>query len=207
MNDIAISEQHRYGTDSVLLGEFAAQSDLKHKTVADLCSGCGIVPVMLKSAKVVYAVEIQAEAVALIERNFANLENPHMHAVHGDLKCGQVLSRIGRESVDLVTANPPYYIAGSGFERANESQKTARYEGDCTLTDVVAAANFLLKFGGSLKMCMTAPRLAETIGVMQTHGIEPKEIVLIAAKKSDTARLFLISGKKGGKSGVKVTWK
>ncbi|MCL1866956.1 MAG: hypothetical protein FWF82_06065, partial [Oscillospiraceae bacterium] len=45
-----ISKEHRFGTDSVLLGDFAKKSNIKNKTVVDLCSGCGIVPIMLYSA-------------------------------------------------------------------------------------------------------------------------------------------------------------
>jgi tRNA1(Val) A37 N6-methylase TrmN6 len=127
--------------------------------------------------------------------------------IRGDLRDEEVLSRMGRERADLVTANPPYYAEKSGFERQKQPQKTARYEQSCTLGDVVASAAYLLKFGGELKMCMTASRLAECIGIMQRRSIEPKEIALIPSKKSNAARLFLISGKKGGKPGVGVFWK
>jgi tRNA1(Val) A37 N6-methylase TrmN6 len=204
--EIFISKEHKYGTDSILLAEFAAPA-AKNKVAVDLCSGCGIIPVLLSAAKRVYAVEIQGEAAGLIAANIADF--PQMQLVHGDLRCEQTLSVIGRERADLVTANPPYYLAGSGYERQSAAQKSARYEGDCgcNLAEVVAAANYLLKFGGRLMMCMTAPRLAETIGVMQGCGIEPKEIVLIGAQNSRKARLFLISGKKGAKSGVKTEWK
>ncbi|MCL2754429.1 MAG: methyltransferase [Oscillospiraceae bacterium] len=205
MLNILTSDAHKYGTDSVLLAEFADTADLKNKIVVDLCSGCGIIPVMLNRAKAVFAVEIQDTAAELIRAN-AELY-PQIKLIHGDLRCEDSLKQIGQEAVDLVTANPPYYKLGSGFERADAAHKTARYEGGCSLEDVVKAAAVLLKFGGKLKMCMTAPRLAETIAVMQKFAIEPKEITLISAKNSDTARLFLISGKKGAKPGVIVKWR
>jgi tRNA1(Val) A37 N6-methylase TrmN6 len=191
-----ISKEHRFGTDSLLLGEFAAVGT-KNKIVCDLCSGCGIIPIMSESPKKVYAVEIQQEAVDLIKKTIAENNLDYIEAVHEDLRN----ISIERESVDLVTANPPYY--NSGFVR--ESQKTARHEFECTLEDVVKTAAYLLKFGGELKMCMTASRLAETISIMQKYSVEPKEIVLIG--KNNKGRLFLISGKKGGKSGVNISWK
>jgi tRNA1(Val) A37 N6-methylase TrmN6 len=191
-----ISREHRFGTDSLLLGEFAR--NVKNKTVVDLCSGCGIIPIMLQNAKKIYALEIQSEAVDLIRRTIAENNLDYIEAVHEDLRN----TSIKRESIDLVTVNPPYY--NSGFIR--ESQKNARHEITCTLEDTVKTAGYLLKFSGEMKMCMTASRLAETIAVMQAHSIEPKEIVFIS-NKSNNARLFLISGKKGGKSGVKISWK
>ena len=214
-----MSKEHRFGTDSLLLGEFAR--NVKNKVVVDLCSGCGIIPLLLlnreskNQARKIVAVEIQQEAADLLRHTVAENALAHLiEVVQGDLKSAEVLMQIGRETVDLVTANPPYYSQNSGFERDSKSQKTARYEhGDesgcagCTLVDVVKAAEYLLKFGGELKMCMTAPRLCECIAAMQSCSIEPKEIMLIPAKKSNTARLFLISGKKGGKSGINVCWK
>ncbi|MCL1824279.1 MAG: methyltransferase [Oscillospiraceae bacterium] len=206
-----ISEEHRFGTDSLLLGEFAAGS--KRMTVVDLCSGCGIVPVLLSgnsknTPKKIYAVEIQSQAADLIRQTVhENNLGSFIEVIEGDLREKETLEPIGRERIDLVTANPPYYPKQSGFERGSNAQKTARYERDCTITDVVKAAEFLLKFGGELKMCMIAPRLAECIGIMREHSIEPKEIVLIPSKKTKTARLFLISGKKNGKAGVRITWK
>jgi len=203
--NINISKDHRYGTDSILLSEFAGK--VKNKVVVDLCSGCGIIPFTLKAAKQLYAVEIQREAAELIRRTVGENNINNITVIEGDLREQSALSRIGREVADMVTANPPYYREGSGYERESDSHRTARYECDCNLDDVVKAANHLLKYGGELKLCMTASRLAETIGLMQGYSIEPKEIVLIPAKQSNTARLFLISGKKGAKPGVNVVWK
>jgi tRNA1(Val) A37 N6-methylase TrmN6 len=215
MKKIYISNEHRYGTDSILLSEFAANSTLKNKVTVDLCSGCGIIPLMLCNSencpKTAYCLEIQEEAAELIRQNRTEHELANvLQIVHGDLRCERTLSQIGRESVDVVTANPPYYKAGSGFERSRHSQKVARYDGDesgCKLDEVVRAAAYLLKYGGVFKMCMTASRLAETIGIFQAHSLEPKEIILIGNSSKESARLFLINGKKGGKSGVKVIWK
>ena len=205
-----ISKEHRFGTDSVLLGDFAKKSNIKNKTVVDLCSGCGIIPIILCSAKAdsiprqIYAVEIADEAVALLEKTVRENGLNSLKVIHGDLRDKAVLTRIGRESVDLVTANPPYFPENSGFQRESDSHRTARYECDCSLREVAEAAAFLLKFGGEFKMCMTASRLAECIGIMQSYALEPKEIELVPSKKSNNARLFLINAKKGGKSGTKI---
>jgi tRNA1(Val) A37 N6-methylase TrmN6 len=215
-----ISKEHRFGTDSLLLGEFSLGAVGKNDRVADLCSGCGIIPITLLKNEVmrIYAIEIQQEAADLIRQTIRENNLDLIEVVQGDLRDESVLAQIGRETIGLVTANPPYYPEKSGFERDSDSQKTARCEKDCTLKDVVKAAAYLLKFSGELKMCMTASRLAECIKIMQEYSIEPKEILFIGksagrggnnvpSKQVIPARLFLISGKKGGKSGVTVGWK
>jgi tRNA1(Val) A37 N6-methylase TrmN6 len=203
-----ISKEHRFGTDSLLLGEFVRKGrTLKNRTVCDLCTGCGVIPVMLCSQSpapaLCYAVEIQPEAAELLHRTVTE-NSLNIKIIQGDLRSQETLSQIPRESIDTVTANPPYYPINSGYERKSEAQKTARYDEHCKLEDVIKAAVCLLKFGGELKMCMAADRLTDCIYTMRESGIEPKIIEFISGKIN--ARLFLISGKKGGKPGVKITW-
>jgi len=197
-----ISKEHRFGTDSLLLADFAKPRS--GKIICDLCSGCGIIPIALADAKPkkVYAVEIEADACALLNRTVSDNALDFLEVVNGDLRSADVLAKIGRERIDLVTANPPYYRENSGYER-NE-QKSARYEKMCELSDVVKAAAYLLKYGGELKMCMTAARFADCACLMREHKIEPKEAIFIM--KKERARLFLISGKKGAKAGMKITY-
>ncbi|MDR0222069.1 MAG: methyltransferase [Oscillospiraceae bacterium] len=209
-----ISKEHRFGTDSLLLGEYAAKAFGRGsvRVVCDLCSGCGIIPVTLCSAnfkppKKIFAVEAREEAADLLRRTVGENKLGFIEVIRGDLRSDETLAEIGRGSADLVTANPPYYPAKSGRERSSEAQRAARYETLCTVGDVIGAAAFLLKFGGEFKMCMTAERLTDCVCLMRERGLEPKEIVFIPYGKSKAARLFLISGKKGGKPGVKTVWR
>jgi len=199
-----ISKEHRFGTDSLILADYAKSSkQAANKTICDLCSGCGVIPVVLadKKPRKIYAVEIDAEAVSLLKRTVGENNLGFIEVMGGDLRDSGLLSEIGRESADLVTANPPYYPDGSGYER--NRQKSARYEKECELTDVIGAAAYLLKYGGELKMCMTAARFADCVCLMRERGIEPKEAVFIM--KKENARLFLISGKKGAKPGMRIS--
>ncbi|MDR0196931.1 MAG: methyltransferase [Oscillospiraceae bacterium] len=205
-----VSKEHRAGTDSVLLGKFAGA--VRGKTLCDLCSGCGVIPAVLcadspRPPKKIFAVEIQPSAADLLRRTAAENNLGFIEVVQGDLRDDGILSAIGRESVDLVTANPPYYPIKSGFERSSGAQRAARYEICCSVGDVVRAAAYLLKFGGEFKMCMAAERLTDCVCLMREHRLEPKEIVFVPYGKNKTARLLLISGKKGGKPGVKTVWR
>ncbi len=70
--DIEVSNSHRFGTDAVILAEFA--SPKRKDIVCDLCTGCGIIPLMFcrnryNMPKYIYGVEIQQEAAGLFQNS------------------------------------------------------------------------------------------------------------------------------------------
>ncbi len=207
-HDIYVSRDHRFGTDALLLAEFSAPSP--KDTVCDLCSGCGIIPMLFfawgKPPAKAYAVEIQDEAVELMRMTVEkNSLSDRLVPVKADLTKDDELFAVPRGKMELVTANPPYYKAGSGEERLSPAQANARHELLCDLEGVIRAASLLLKYGGYLKMCHLPERLADIICLMRKYGIEPKVMRFAHHKDTSTAPyLVLISGKKGGKPGMIV---
>lgn len=198
-----VSEDHRFGTDAFLLAYYAG---VRHdSTVCDLCTGCGIVPLIFcKNVKprLIYAVDIQDEAIDLLSKTIKEngLEN-NVQPVLCDLKeISQ--SHIPFESVDIVTANPPYMTSGSGYEKQSHAQAVARHEIMCNVDDVCKAAGKLLKYGGLLKMCHRPERLSDVMAAMRKNKIEPKSLTLVHNSINDKPWLFLISGKKGAASGM-----
>ena len=206
--DIYVSGDHRFGTDALLLAEFAKPSP--KDTVCDLCSGCGIIPMLFqawgKPPVKTYAVEIQDEAVQLMKKTVEkNSLEDRMIPVQADLTNDEELFQVPRGKMELVTVNPPYYKPGCGEERLSPAQAKARHELLCDLESVIRAASLLLKYGGSVKMCHIPERLADIICLMRKYGIEPK-IMRFAHHKDTSAKpyLVLIAGKKGGKPGLIV---
>jgi tRNA1(Val) A37 N6-methylase TrmN6 len=194
---LCVSKEHRFGTDAVNLADFAEPR--AGSVLADLCTGCGIIPFMLtKNAEKIYAVDINKEAIALLRESIKINAIKNIIPVHEDLKN---ITFIPKESVDLVTMNPPYYKENSGFKRERES--TARHELLCTLDDCIAAAAKLLKFGGRLKMCHIPERLADVILTLRKYNLEPK-ILRVVSNKRNQPRLLLIDAKKGGKAGMTI---
>ena len=200
-----VSEDHRFSTDAFLLAYYAGVRSTS--VVCDLCTGCGIIPLIFcKNAKprLIYAVDIQEEAVALLQKTVDEngLQNS-VQPITADLRS---LSQniIGYESVDIVTANPPYMTGGSGFTKESEAQAIARHELTCSVDDVCAAAAKLLKYGGYLKMCHRPERLSDVINAMRSHNLEPKSITFVFNSINDRPWLFLISGKKGAAPGMIV---
>ena len=204
---INVNDDHRFGTDAFLLADFAAPAP--NQTVCDLCSGCGVIPLFFckgKPPKKIYGVELQKEAVELLERSVEeNGLQDRITPVQADLRDTQALIQaIPRNSADMVTVNPPYYKENSGKERLSEAQRLARHEIACNLEQVIEAADVLLKYGGALKMCHLPERLAEVFYFMQLRKIEPKRLALVYNKAGEKPWLALIEGKKGGKTGLVI---
>lgn len=200
-----VSEDHRFGTDAFLLAYYAAVRSTS--VVCDLCTGCGIIPLIFCKnvhPQLIYAVDIQEEAVALLRK--AVDENALQNAVM-PIQCDLrsiTQDIIAYETVDIVTANPPYMPGGSGFMKGSEAQAIARHELMCTVEDVCAAAAKLLKYGGFLKMCHRPERLADVVCAMRANKLEPKSITFVFNSINDKPWLFLISGKKGAAPGMIV---
>lgn len=204
---IYVSENHRFGTDAFLLADFARA--LPNHKVCDLCTGCGIIPLILcrnRPPKKIYGVEIDPEGAALFQKSVdENQLTGKVFSVCGDLKdipAGNL--SLPTEYFDIVTVNPPYSKNGSGAQSKNPTTAAARHELLCDINDVTAAAARLLKYGGSLKICQLPSRLADVICAMREHGIEPKIVTPVTKKKGDAPWLILVSGKKGAKSGMVI---
>lgn len=199
-----VSDDHRFGTDAFLLARYANVH--KNDIVCDLCTGCGIIPLIFCKnvmPRKVYGVEIQPEAVELFRRTVAENELHNAAPVLCDLR-EIPQSLITWESVDIVTANPPYMVGGSGYEKSSAAQAIARHELMCGIDDVCRAAARLLKYGGLLKMCNRPERLADVVCAMRTNKIEPKSVTFVFNDINAKPWLFLISGKKGAAPGMNV---
>lgn len=205
--DIYVSEDHRFGTDAVLLARFAKPSP--KDTVCDLCTGCGIIPMLFaawgKPPVFTYGVEIQTEAFELFSDSVKdNGLTEKIMPIKADLTKDEELLQVPREKMDMVTVNPPYFKVKAGLERLSPAQAMARHELLCDLEQVIRAASLLLKYGGSLKICHIPERLTDIMCLMRKYGIEPKVLQPAHNKATEKPYLVLVSGRKGGKSGLVI---
>ena len=202
---IYTSRQHTFGTDAILLADFAAPK--RNDIAADLGSGCGIIPFLwarYDAPASITAVELQENAVNLMQKSIVlNSLQERITAVHADLR--EIQAHISPlHSFSLVTMNPPYFALGSGYRSENSAQEAARHECFCTPEDAVAAADKLLRYGGRLCLCFKPARLADMICTMRNYAIEPKRLRFISGKAGKEPYLVLLEGKKGGKTALKV---
>lgn len=197
-------EVHRFGTDGVLLADFAAPRRTD-KTV-EFGTGCGIISLIWcrnGNPARIDALELQDDAVDLV--NLAIQENGlqnRLHLVQGDLK--QADHYFQKGFYDLVVMNPPYKKANDGVITPTKGLAIARHELMCNLEDICASAALLLNTGGRLCMCHRPSRLSEVVCEMHRQGIEPKRLRFVQQKAETAPNLFLIEGKKGAGEGIIV---
>lgn len=200
---IFVSSEHTFGTDAVLLADFAKAK--RDDIAVDLGTGCGIIPfLMLRDSKTksVTGVDIAENAIKLANKT-AKAENfSNFNAVLSDI-C-DLKGKISFGDKTLVTCNPPYKAAGDGIKAANKARLTARQETACTMEDIVAVSSKLLRTGGRLCMCQRPERLAELITLMSKYKTEPKRLRLVAKCETEAPWLFLIEGRRDGKIGMIV---
>lgn len=187
----------RFGIDAVLLSDFAKEIK-SNSTVLDLCSGNGIISVLL-SAKLqnpsITAVEIQPDVADLAKRNviFNRLEKS-ITVICDNLN--NLDKSFTRSSFDAIVCNPPYKKLNSGIVNDIDTKTIARHEVYCTLDDVVKISSFLLKPTSSLYMIHRPDRLCDIISVLRKYHLEPKQMRLVQPYANKAPNLLLIKAVK-----------
>jgi len=188
----------RVNMDTVLLAGFTR---LKEGERA-LELGCAHGAVSLILAKRypqahVEGLDIQPHLVELARENAAL----NRLAANTAFRCGDlrgVRALYPHQSFDAVVVNPPYEDPGFGRRSDSEASRVARQGEQCTLTDVCAAAKYLLKNKGRLYMVMRALRLAETMSHLRAHGLEPRTLLAVHPTPAKNASVFLAEARRGG---------
>lgn len=200
---VAVSKEHRFGTDSLLLADFAK---ILHKdVVADFGVGCGIISVLIckkYKPKKVFAFDILKSATDLAEKSVkrSNLEKT-VTIINKDIK------KLGVEYHDMfdkIVCNPPYFSLNSGKISDAITDRIIRHELTLTIDEVCSVALKLLRFGGSLFLSCCVERLSDVFFSMRKNCIEPKRLQFCAKNKDTAPWLFLVEGRKKGKPFLKV---
>ena len=198
------SELFCFGTDSVLLSDFVRAP--KGSRVLDLCTGNGIIPVLLSAktnAKTIVGLEILRESFDLACENARiNSLGERVSFVNDDLKNWRTHFRDGE--FDVVTCNPPYMKVGAGFQNPHDLKAAARHEIFATLDDIMRASAGLLKFGGHFFMVHRADRLCDVLCSMRAASIEPKRLCFVSPDPDRAAVLILVEGIKGAHASLKL---
>ena len=201
---VYVSPRHTFGTDAVLLADFALAR--KKDTLVDLGTGCGIIPLLMLrdgNLKTAVGVDISPEAAALAERTGCELELNNFTVLNSDLK--ELKGKISFGCHTLVTCNPPYKAPNGGLKNPDGVKATARHEVDCTLSDIISVSAKLLQTSGRLCMCHRPERLAELMDLMREYKLEPKRLRLVCQRKGEEPWLVLIEGKKCANTGLRIS--
>lgn len=198
-----ISPSHGFGTDAVLLADFAHPS--KKSVCCDLGTGCGIIPLLWCRGECghITAVEIREQGcLQLGEALEISGITQRVSVVNADLSALKGI--VPSAAFDIVTMNPPYKAENAGIECSDEARRIARHSVACTLTDICRAASALLRFGGRLCMCIRPERLCELFFEMRGAGVEPKRMRCVSKDASRAPWLVLVEGRRGGRPGMTV---
>ena len=192
----------RFGTDSVLLADFAAPR--KNDRAIDLGCGTGAVALLMaghQPALAVDGVEIQPEIADMARRSvLLNDLDDRVRVFEGDM-CDSWRA-LGAGRYTLAVCNPPYGRSGAALESRSETKRLARHEGDLTPGDIARAAAMLLKNGGRFCAIYPAPRAYELMRAMDGAGIAPKRVRTVHGVAGRAPKFVLIEGVRQGGEGL-----
>jgi len=194
-----------FSLDAVLLSRFV-NIPKSRGAIVDLCSGNGVIPLFLSArtkAKII-GVELQPRLYDMATRSVAynNLQE-QINMVLGDVK--DAPATLGIEKYDVVTCNPPYFLAHELSEKnVSEHYAIARHEIHLTLEQAIQSASRLLKQGGKAAFVHRPGRLLDIVTLMRENRLEPKRIQFVYPKKGKEANTLLIEGIKDGKPDLKI---
>lgn len=195
----------RFGTDAVLLADFAAAR--RGERVADMGTGTGVLPLLISAraeGTTFDAFEIQPDVADMAERSVAlNGLGARIRIHRAD--CRRAADVIGHESVRLCVTNPPYTRQGAGLVSPEKTRAWSRSDAPgCTLHAWMTACARVLQNGGRLCAVFPAPRFLELCDAMRAGRVEPKRVRFVAASQEKPPKLVLLEGIKGGRPGLHV---
>ncbi len=189
-------DQFCFGTDAVLLYHILPRPC--GRTV-DLCSGNGAVALMALAgdkAMQVTAVELREEGCRLATESAALNGAAHrLRMIHGDI-C-HIDTLLPPAVWDTVCVNPPYFKKGSGLLPSDPAIAVSRHETECTLEDVLSAADYLLRKGGTLCMVHRTERREEICKKIKKYDLHPTSITRVFSTPERESKLFLLQTRKG----------
>lgn len=193
-----------FGIDAVLLSDYAKVK--RGENALDLCTGNGVIPILLeaKNKGVHYSgLEIQTECADLARRSVRyNKLQDKITIVEGDVCTATEI--FGRESMEVITVNPPYMIGSHGVQNEADAKTIARHEIKCTLDDIMRESSLMLKFNGRFYMVHRPFRLVEIFNTMTKYHIEPKRMRFVHPYADREPNMVLIEGIKGAKSRITI---
>jgi tRNA1(Val) A37 N6-methylase TrmN6 len=173
--------------------------------MCDLCSGTGIIPLLLCDANdsiICDAIEINSDACEISKMSAEYSGYSDRFCVNNiDIK--DVKQHYESEQFDFLTCNPPYMTANSGKMCDDDYKTIARHEVLCNINDVFAAAFYLLRTGGSIFIVYRADRLSSLFKAAHNNRFEIKRMTAVVTKELPSViKLVLCEAKKDGNEGL-----
>lgn len=191
-------EWFSFGIDAVLLSAYARVK--KGGNVVDLCTGTGIVPLLLSARTTsdrITGIELQADVADMARRSVAlNHLEGRIEIVTADVM--DLSGVLPKGSVDVVTCNPPYFKSQAGFYNATEIKKISRHEVALSLEGLFKSVSEILKPNGNFYMIHRPDRLVDIFYWARFFKVEPKRIRFVQPKVDALPNLVLVHFTKNG---------
>lgn len=184
------------GSDSLALGGFATVKP--NRRVCDLGCGGGTLLLLLarrEQSLALTGVELDETAAACARNNLA------ANGLRGEILSADLREKglLPNEGFDLVISNPPYFAMETG-----KPGDCARSEATCTLDELCAAANRLLKTGGRFALVHRPERLTDLLTTLRAHKLEPKRLQFISCAHDRPPSAVLLEAVKNGGAGLEI---
>ncbi|UQS81594.1 methyltransferase [Bombilactobacillus folatiphilus] len=199
------TELYRSSIDSVLLANWIKVK--KGQTLADLCSGSGIIGLCLaqKFQVTTYLLELQTSLARLARKSIE--DNQLQEKVQLlNINIQDALQYLSHDSLNIISCNPPYFAAkDTPTLGSSRSHNIARHELFFSQELLAQIASKLLKDNGSLYLVYRPDRLIELMQVLQQYNLPVKELLFVYPHVDDVANLVLIKCRKTRRTnGLKI---
>ena len=195
---------YRFSLDALLLADFTRLG--RGEKIVDLGAGNGVVPLILAYRYPwagIAGVELQEPMVKRARKNVhLNSLEDRVEILAGDVRA--IESIRPAESFHVAVCNPPFRKPTSGRVSPDDEKRVARHETKGSLGDFLRAAAYLLRAKGRLTIIYPAVRSIDLLTEMRRTGIEPKRLRMVHSFVDAKAKLALVEGIKGGRSGVEI---
>ena len=196
-------KEFKFSIDAILLAYFGEAKSNKH--YLELGTGTGVIPHVLyhRGAHHVVGVDCNPRVIELAQRSV--LHNGIAEAVSMvELDYMSDAGKLYYGQFDGIYMNPPYFETNSGLLSTVENVALALHEQQYSMKDRLLQAQRYLKFGGTLWMIYTTPRLESLLSAIEQTQFRVKRMRFVHGNQDKVSKLVLLELKYGGKQGMMV---
>lgn len=196
-------EEFKFSIDAILLAHFGEAKG--NRRYLELGTGTGVIPHVLyhRGARHVVGVDCNYHVIELAQKSV--IHNGIVEAV--SMVELDYMSNAGSTyygQFDGIYMNPPYFEPNSGLLSQEESVALALHEQQHSMKDRLLQAQRYLKFGGTLWMIYTTPRLESLLQAIEQTLFSVKRMRFVHGNQDKVSKLVLLELKYGGKLGMIV---
>lgn len=196
-------KEFKFSIDAILLAHFGEAKP--NKNYLELGTGTGVIPHVLyhRGARHVVGVDCNAYVIELAQKSV--IHNDIADAVSMvDLDYMTDAGKLYYGQFDGIYMNPPYFETNSGLLSTVENVALALHEQQYSMKDRLLQAQRYLKFGGTLWMIYTTPRLESLLSAIEQTQFRVKRMRFVHGNQNKVSKLVLLELKYGGKLGMMV---